>query len=143
MLFSDKFGANRFFKRKQSLIDKSLFQLERISLFPVKKIFLPFKLTLMSDFQINSRKIRRELRSFHPFIVLFLVEKSLTNINCLIACLYVRRVKKHRLVTFFIRVDRRVIRVEESEYVVSFFKFLFGSIFLHKGPLFLRKIFFL
>jgi hypothetical protein len=43
----------------------------------------------------------------------------------------------------FIRVDRRVIRVEELESDVSFLKFFFGSSFLHKGPLFYKRIFFI
>ncbi len=49
-------------------------------------------------------------------LVLFLVEKSLTNINCLLACLLacVSAGSKN------IRVDRRVIGVEEFKSNVSF-----------------------
>jgi hypothetical protein len=69
------------------------------------------------------------------YIVLFLVEKSLANINCLFACMSAEGQKN-------IRVDRGVIEVEELEYEVSFFKFFYGTIFLDKGPLFYKKYFF-
>jgi len=44
---------------------------------------------------------------------------------------------------FFIRVDRRVIGVEEHESDVSFLKFFFSTTFLHKGTFFCEKNIFL
>jgi hypothetical protein len=41
-----------------------------------------------------------------------------------------------------IRVDRRVIGVEELESDVSFLKYFYGTILLDKGPLFYKKYFF-
>jgi hypothetical protein len=69
------------------------------------------------------------------YFILFLVEKSLANINCLFAYMSTEGQKK-------IRVDRRVIGVEELESDVSFLKFFYGTIFLDKGPLFYKKYFF-
>ncbi len=93
---------------------------------------------------------RYSRRSFALCIVLFLVEKSPVNINCLIACLIdcvsaphwsIEELGKDRKGIFSIRVDRRVIRVEELESGVSLLNFFFGSIFLHKGLLFYKEIF--
>jgi hypothetical protein len=54
--------------------------------------------------------------------ILFLVEKSLANINCLLACLSVRKGQKNidfeRYHEVPIRVDRRVSDIEELEYEV-------------------------
>jgi hypothetical protein len=55
---------------------------------------------------------------------------------CLLACMSAEGQKN-------IRVDRRVIGVEELEYEVSFLKLFYGTIFLDKGPLFYKKIIFL
>ncbi len=59
-------------------------------------------------------------RLYH--LVLFLVEKSLANINCLLACLSVRKGQKNidfeRYHEVPIRVDRRVFDIEKLESVV-------------------------
>jgi hypothetical protein len=52
--------------------------------------------------------------------ILFLVEKSLANKNCLLACLLACLSAEGQK---NIRVDRRVIRVEEFESDVIFLKF--------------------
>ena len=57
---------------------------------------------------------------------------------CLLACVSAGS-KEHRLVTIFIRVDRRVIGVKESESSVSFLKFFFGSVFYTKDHFFYEK----
>jgi hypothetical protein len=74
------------------------------------------------------------------YLVLFLVEKSLANINCLLACLLACMSAEGQK---NIRVDRRVIGVEELEYEVSFLKFFYGTIFFDNGPFFYKKIIFL
>ena len=62
----------------------------------------------------------RDLKINHN--ILFLVEKSLANINCLLACLSVRKGQKNidfeRYREVPIRVDRRVFDIEELEYKV-------------------------
>ena len=74
--------------------------------------------------------------------ILFLVEKSPVNINCLFDCLSVRRVKKTLKIDFSVRVNRRVIGVEELESDLSFFKYFFGLIFYTKDHFFTKKYFF-
>jgi hypothetical protein len=80
---------------------------------------------------------QRENLGNRPWInhILFLVEKSLANINCLFACMSAEGEENTR-------VDRRVIGVEELESDVSFLNIFYATIFLDKRPLFYKKIFF-
>jgi hypothetical protein len=81
--------------------------------------------------------------------ILFLVEKSLARINCLfdwlidwlIDWLCVRTGQKN-ITIVFIRVDRRVIGIEELESDVSFVKFFSDQFFYTKNHFFYKKIFF-
>ena len=59
---------------------------------------------------------------------------------CLLACVSAGS-KKHRLVTIFIRVDRRVIGVEEFESGVSFLKFFLDRFFTQRTTFFTKKMF--
>ena len=86
-------------------------------------------------------------------LVLFLVEKSLRRINCLLACLLaclcVRtsligpRImwKQNRL--FSVKLDRRVIEIEELESDVSFLNFFPIDFFTQRNTFFTKKNFFI
>ncbi len=66
----------------------------------------------------------RDRRALLNNIILFLVEKSPVNINCLFACLIdclcVSRVKKTSKTDFEVKTFLEVIRCGEFEYAVAF-----------------------
>jgi hypothetical protein len=73
--------------------------------------------TMTSSMSASDDDVENYLYEQKNQYILFLVEKSLANINCLLACLIACMSAEGQK---NIRVDRRVIGVEELEYEVSF-----------------------
>ncbi len=94
----------RQFKRKILVFSKMTISLHTLPVEMIYRIFDNFnnKTILLSCYNVCTRLNQildtyQRYQVIFGFTILFLVEKSLTNINCLLACLSVRRgSKKHK-----------------------------------------------